>query len=373
MTAAKYDFSVDQFTINNTRSAHKDTDYISASLAIAGRPTLKATQKLGDLNNGTYGTAMQFHGVEIDDGQVAVFSYAIVNSGHADPTAAEKALEQTVTTLAEKGATAAAAAAGTAIGAALGASIGTAVVPLLGTALGALAGWLTSTIGSLLFADCDGPVAAAVHVFTAAQLQAGTSLGLSLGTSDHHPGTDSAHGCGSNSDYNVSWSIKFAGAAADPIGDKYRALGGPGGFLGAPQGGITTCPDGVGKFVHYANGSIYWTPSTGAWSVHGMIFAKWGQLGWERCPFLGYPVTDETGCPDNFGRFNHFQNGSIYWTPSTGAWSVHGAIRDKWASLGWERSSYGYPISDEHDHPGGGRESDFQHGQIDWNVPAHAG
>ena len=82
---------------------------------------------------------------------------------------------------------------------------------------------------------------------------------------------------------------------------------------------------------------------------------------------LGYPTTDETGTPDGVGRFNHFSNsGSIYWTPSTGAWSVHGAIRSKWASMGWERSCLGYPVSDEFAIPGG-RQSNFQGGLISFS------
>src|SRR5207302_1957528 len=111
-------------------------------------------------------------------------------------------------------------------------------------------------------------------------------------------------------------------------------------------------PDGVGRFNHFANsGSIYWTPSTGAWSIHGAIRNKWASMGWERS-VVGYPVTDETGTPDGIGRFNHFgNNGSIYWTPSTGAWSIHGAIRSKWSSLGWERSFPGYPVTDERSAP----------------------
>ena len=32
--------------------------------------------------------------------------------------------------------------------------------------------------------------------------------------------------------------------------------------------------------------------------------------------FLGYPLTDETVTPDGVGRFNGFQGGSIYWTPT---------------------------------------------------------
>ncbi len=100
--------------------------------------------------------------------------------------------------------------------------------------------------------------------------------------------------------------------------------------------------------------------------MHGAIRAKWASMGWERS-LLGYPVTDETGTPDGVGRFNHFaQSGSIYWTPSTGAQSVHGAIRAKWASMGWERSCLGYPVSDEFAIPGG-RQSNFQHGVMTYS------
>src|SRR5205807_10494307 len=93
-------------------------------------------------------------------------------------------------------------------------------------------------------------------------------------------------------------------------------------------------------------GSIHLAPSTGGDEVHGAIRDKWSSIGWERS-VLGYPITDETGTPDGVGRYNHFQSGSIYWTPSTGAHEVHGAIRDRWSALGWENSYLGYPISDE--------------------------
>ncbi len=59
----------------------------------------------------------------------------------------------------------------------------------------------------------------------------------------------------------------------------------------------------------------------------------------------------------------HNQGTIPYWTPATGAQLVHGAIRDRWASMGWELSSLGYPVSDEFAVPGG-RRSDFQHGSL---------
>ena len=150
----------------------------------------------------------------------------------------------------------------------------------------------------------------------------------------------------------------------------YRALGGAGGLLGFPLTDESGTPDGIGRYNHFAGAggsSIYWTPGTGAWSVHGAIRAKWASLGWETSA-MGYPVTDESGTPDGIGRYNHFagtSGSSIYWTPATGAWSVQGAIRATWASLGWETSPLGYPTSDEFG-VSGGRRSLFQHGYLTW-------
>lgn len=155
------------------------------------------------------------------------------------------------------------------------------------------------------------------------------------------------------------------------IDDKYSSLGGPGGFLGRPidEGAgdrEMDTADGRGRVRDYEGGSIYWTQQTGAHEVHGAIRIKWAQLGGER-GFLGFPTTDETVTPDRRGRFNHFQGGSIYWTPETGAHEVHGAILGKWANLGWERSRMGYPISDEKTPPNGhGRYSEFEGGHILW-------
>jgi uncharacterized protein with LGFP repeats/GH25 family lysozyme M1 (1,4-beta-N-acetylmuramidase) len=151
-----------------------------------------------------------------------------------------------------------------------------------------------------------------------------------------------------------------------PIRDKWAALGWETG-LGYPTTDQSTTPDGVGRYNHFSatgGASIYWTPNTGAHSIQGQIRAKWAALGWETG--LGYPTTDQSTTPDGVGRYNHFtKSASIYWTPSTGAWSIHGAIRDKWASLGWETSPLAYPTSDEYSVTGG-RRNNFQHGYITW-------
>lgn len=200
-------FSLDSFDILNTRSRHVDTVFVSASLAVGGRPAISATRAMGDLNNGHYGAGLTFDGVQVGDEEAAVFTYAIINTGHSDPGAVKTGLEQALSFLASKGAQAAASAAGGAVGAAVGASIGTAIVPVIGTALGALAGWLVSSATGLVFANCDGPVAAGLHVFKGGDLRMGIAATGAVRATDDHPGTDSPHGCGSNSHYRAAWSV----------------------------------------------------------------------------------------------------------------------------------------------------------------------
>jgi uncharacterized protein YkwD len=124
-------------------------------------------------------------------------------------------------------------------------------------------------------------------------------------------------------------------------------------------------PDRVGRFNHFQGGSIYWTPRTGAHEVRGAIHGRWRATGWE-LGALRYPTTGERGTPDGVGRYNHFQGGSIYWTPRTGAHEVRGAIHGAWRAQGWENGRLGYPVSGEYDIPGG-RASSFQRGQITWD------
>jgi len=161
-------------------------------------------------------------------------------------------------------------------------------------------------------------------------------------------------------------------AARNAIAATYNQLGGAGGFLGATSGVLNSFSDNVGFGQDYEGGIIVWTSATGAHEVHGDIRLAWQELG-TASGLLGYPVGNETGTPDGIGRYNHFQGGSIYWTPGTGAHEVHGDIRQRWAELGWETSPLGYPITDEAGVLNGpGRYNDFQQGSIYWNPAAGA-
>jgi len=210
-----------------------------------------------------------------------------------------------------------------------------------------------------------------------------------------------------------------SGTGAQPVAGRiagaYMNTGAAAGPLGFPRTPELGTPDGRGRFNHFQNGSIYWTPQTGAhpvsgdilteWSaqgweggplgyptadeiatpgkpgkvqgfeigamyssangthaVLGMIMGKYGELGWEN-GWLGFPKSNEVPVKDN-GRFTEFEGGNIYWSPGTGAWSVeNGPLFDGWKSVGYEGGRLGFPISDKFDIPGGVQQN-FQFGYI---------
>jgi len=132
------------------------------------------------------------------------------------------------------------------------------------------------------------------------------------------------------------------------IEEKWLSIGGPTGHFGHPVSQEIATFDGVGRFQKFRdNRIISWHPETGAHLVFGAIAEAWRKNGQER---FGYPVTDEVTTPDGRGRFNHFREvhfkgkpeSSIYWTPQTGPQRIVGGIREKWAELGFERSSLGF-------------------------------
>ncbi|WP_168220795.1 DUF2599 domain-containing protein [Streptomyces sp. RFCAC02] len=129
---------------------------------------------------------------------------------------------------------------------------------------------------------------------------------------------------------------------------KYDQMGRQTSPLGCPTSGELVTPDGRGRYNTFEHGSIYWTPTTGAHPVWGAILDKWGSLGWEQGD-LGYPVDDELTNPDGLGKRQEFEGGTVYWHPtlSNGAHPVWGEIGRLWGEYGWESGPFGYPTSDE--------------------------
>jgi LGFP repeat len=94
------------------------------------------------------------------------------------------------------------------------------------------------------------------------------------------------------------------------IAEKYVALGGPSGSLGAPVGSETPAPDGYGRFARYVNGSIYWTPATGAHALRGAVDSAY-RAG-TTAATLGYPITDDGPHRGDGTTYAVFQHGALH-------------------------------------------------------------
>ncbi len=165
----------------------------------------------------------------------------------------------------------------------------------------------------------------------------------------------------------VFWS---AGAGAYPtagtIGGLYQAAAGPAGPLGLPIGPEALLADGRGRFQTFQRGSVYWTPQTGAQIVRGAILQEWGAQGFERGP-AGYPAGAELKTPNRDGVVQGFENGTMYFSPKTGAHRLQGLILGKYAQLGFENSPLGFPTGEEQGLKDAGRVSTFEGGNIYWS------
>jgi hypothetical protein len=106
---------------------------------------------------------------------------------------------------------------------------------------------------------------------------------------------------------------------------KYRQLAGSSGFLGLPLTDEIATSDGRGRYTAFQNGFIYWSPTTGAYAIYGYVYWRWRELGAESS-WLGFPITDELAHPDGVGRYSLFEGGAVYWSWATGAREKYGDV-----------------------------------------------
>jgi uncharacterized protein with LGFP repeats len=149
-----------------------------------------------------------------------------------------------------------------------------------------------------------------------------------------------------------------------PVSDMVSVPGGLANYFGT--GGGSQTPYG-------STAGIYWSASTGAHGVGGAIYTKYIQRGGPGSSAYGLPVTDMLSVPG--GLANYFGTGgsgpsgskaAIYWSATTGAHGVQGGIYTKYASIGGPNSNLGLPLSDEYTNAAGNFESDFVGGTITW-------
>jgi phospholipase C len=197
-------FTMDSFGITNTRSRHNDTDYVFLSATVGNKAPVQVQKSMGDVNNGNHSVGLSIDVDIPDDDTIVVFNYLIMNSGHSDDKTRTRAAQSALSTVAQEIIQHKAIAAGTV-------AVGAILVPFFVSALAAIAGVLAVVeVGLLLFADCDGLVAAGAIPFTCRDLLAQTAAGRKLSYNTDHPGIDSADGCGSNSHYTTLCNITTA-------------------------------------------------------------------------------------------------------------------------------------------------------------------
>lgn len=104
------------------------------------------------------------------------------------------------------------------------------------------------------------------------------------------------------------------------ICEKWRALGGSFGALGAPTSSEydIACVAGA-RWTNFVFGDVVWTPNGGAFEVHGDIAKVYRQMKGP-CGAAGMPLSDESGPPDQ--RVSVFEHGKIFWSAGGGAFYV---------------------------------------------------
>lgn len=225
-----FSFTVDNFSITQTRSRHEDTDFVSCTLQLQNADggilsPQTITKSIGNVNNGKYSVVLTFPNVVVSPGQTVLYNYTIVNAGNAPASKVISGLENVGNSLLSSlikglfaGGTATA-------GTAAAAGTGVSILSLGSTVAVAAVAAIAAELEGLLTADCDGTVAAEAHKFTYDQLVADPSPATFF---THHPGTNSPDGCGANSQYYVSWHIDHG---------PYKPWGGPSGGDTPNRGG----------------------------------------------------------------------------------------------------------------------------------------
>ena len=128
---------------------------------------------------------------------------------------------------------------------------------------------------------------------------------------------------------------------------RYDILGGENGALGLAMDGGFCNGDRSKCWQKFTNGFITYSKETGAWESKGAIRARWAQLGYQNGT-LGFPTGPEVWNETSSSWSQAYQNGTILGTGKTGYWMSKGAIRNKWVQMGAENSSLGMPIDNEH-------------------------
>jgi hypothetical protein len=205
-----YSFAVEQFHIDNTRSRHEDTDTVAAGLRVGNRVQQFKTMFAGDVNNGDHGVNLVFDPVLVGNLDTpVVLAYQIFNGDTSNlsvslPDMSNDLGQRAIDTMNEAPEQAS--------------PIDYTTWPASGQPDDPNppdfedGSWIKVLefvfLGSLLFPDCDGFVA--IGTVGLRRRHWDVRIAAAGGTyrkTIRYPGSDSPAGCGSNSDYTVTWSV----------------------------------------------------------------------------------------------------------------------------------------------------------------------
>lgn len=144
----------------------------------------------------------------------------------------------------------------------------------------------------------------------------------------------------------ILWSPRTgAHAVYGEVGKKYAAMGAERSLLGLPTSSEVDGPFPGSRANSFQGGAILWSVGTGAHDIHGGIAQRYYNS--KVVQILGLPTSSEGPSRLAGALVQNFQRGSIYWSPASGAWEVHGGIRDTYRSIGAETSPLGVPLTGE--------------------------
>ena len=147
------------------------------------------------------------------------------------------------------------------------------------------------------------------------------------------------------------------------IGKRYLGLGADGSALGLPTASEEAGPFPGTRQQRFTGGSILFSPGTGAHPISGPIEARYRQSGVAAA--IGLPTSAARSAAASGAVVQDFQRGTVYWSAATGADEVYGAILARYRAIGAESSVLGLPVTGEL--PGGtpgSRKQEFQNGTI---------
>jgi hypothetical protein len=213
----RYRISVDFVHAITTRALDADTDAAMVSVAAGNAAARIKTQSIGTIGGLTSPKTSQtnllrIEPVTVDLAEPMSFSYLVVNNGHASEDKILAALANAGNSLSLAGSSSMqediAKRVVKFITVKILAEI-TLSVPVFGSILKQIESWLLDKLTEAAFEKCDGVVAVELRAMMGRDLYIMTDNGRKTVTvTTRHKGTDSPSVCGSNSNYEVTWTIK---------------------------------------------------------------------------------------------------------------------------------------------------------------------